>query len=455
MAEVPTRIKNRERVKRRREQIISAATRLFSRKGFHKTTLRNLAEEAGISHGNIYDYIGSKEDILFLIHENSSEKIIERIKQDSDHIKQPLERLRRMIISELNTSYNLRQATLLFYQETKSLPKERRKQLLRIERKRLKQMELVIEECVKAGQSRPLNSRLISNFIKVMTDIWPLKSWDLAGHTTRHQIEKMILDAVFNGFLQPLTAGGQPRSDDISLGKRSILLINSGGLLGDALVSYLLSQGARIVSFQKGQRQSAGGAKPDKGQATGLFHEYTQSGSGSLDPALYRQIIADCGPVDTVITCWEYAEDEKGLPVVSASDIDLDFNRAIALTPHIQQTMVGSESGTIIHIAPSYWVRDTDRNLHASINARIQALTRQMSLDLGPLGIRVNNIIPGYIDGMRPLEKSSENNLPPLDLIPLGRLGRLEDLLETLRFLLSNQSGYLTGQSLNVGGGMT
>ena len=66
---IPTKVKNKKLVEKRREQIVLAAIKLFAQKGFHKTSLRDLAEEAGISHGNFYDYIGTKQDIFFLIHE--------------------------------------------------------------------------------------------------------------------------------------------------------------------------------------------------------------------------------------------------------------------------------------------------------------------------------------------------------------------------------------------------
>ena len=63
--DIPTTVKNKDLVEKRRRQIVLAAIKLFSKKGFHKTTLKELAEEAGLSHGNVYDYVGSKEDIFF------------------------------------------------------------------------------------------------------------------------------------------------------------------------------------------------------------------------------------------------------------------------------------------------------------------------------------------------------------------------------------------------------
>jgi len=69
MSIIPTTIKSKELVEKKREQIVLAAIKLFAKKGFHKATLRELSEVAGISHCNIYDYVSTKEDIFFLLHE--------------------------------------------------------------------------------------------------------------------------------------------------------------------------------------------------------------------------------------------------------------------------------------------------------------------------------------------------------------------------------------------------
>ncbi|MFH2129480.1 MAG: SDR family oxidoreductase [bacterium] len=455
MSDIPTNIKSRKLVEKRREQIIAAATRLFARKGFHKTTLRNLAEEAGISHGNIYDYIGSKEDILFLIHENNSAQIFKALDSDAEHIRDPLEKLRRMIINEINLSFTWREATLLFYQETKSMQKERLRQLSIIERKRLERFEQVIEECMETGKARHVNPRLISNLIKVMVDVWPLKSWDLTGHTTRHQIEKMILDGVFQGFLQPPLSEERQQSDSTSQTEGAILLINSGKLLGEALVPFLLSMGSRVIFYQKDDSQPQLAAASDGNETPGRLHLYTRSQNGPMGPELYRTMVAACGPIDAMVACWEFGSVRTGSSSMDAAEIDLDFSLSVSLMPEMKQTLGGRGSGRVVHIAPSYWSRDVDTMLYTGTRARIQAMTRQMSLDFGPSGIRVNSIVPGFIDGLCPLEKSGGQDPPVLDRIPLGHLGRLEDLLESVGFLLSDRSRYLTGQILNINGGLT
>ena len=65
-----SRVGDADLVERRRAQIVEAATRLVARQGFAKTVVRDIAEEANISVGLVYEYVRSKEDILFLIYEH-------------------------------------------------------------------------------------------------------------------------------------------------------------------------------------------------------------------------------------------------------------------------------------------------------------------------------------------------------------------------------------------------
>ena len=64
---IPTQVKNPDLVERRRRQIADAAVQLFMKKGFHKSTTRQIAQAAGISIGSLYEYFTCKEDILYLV----------------------------------------------------------------------------------------------------------------------------------------------------------------------------------------------------------------------------------------------------------------------------------------------------------------------------------------------------------------------------------------------------
>ncbi|MBW2678755.1 MAG: helix-turn-helix transcriptional regulator, partial [Deltaproteobacteria bacterium] len=65
--DIPTQVKNPALVDRRRRQIVEAAAKLFIAQGFHKTTTRQIARAAGFSIGSLYEYVTSKEDVLYLV----------------------------------------------------------------------------------------------------------------------------------------------------------------------------------------------------------------------------------------------------------------------------------------------------------------------------------------------------------------------------------------------------
>jgi NAD(P)-dependent dehydrogenase (short-subunit alcohol dehydrogenase family) len=93
---------------------------------------------------------------------------------------------------------------------------------------------------------------------------------------------------------------------------------------------------------------------------------------------------------------------------------------------------------------------------YAAAKGGIHALTRQMAVECGPLGIRVNALSPGLI-----VTEAFARRLAPEDVrlteeaYPLGRLGRPEDVAEAALFLASDAAGFVTGVDLPVDGGLT
>jgi NAD(P)-dependent dehydrogenase (short-subunit alcohol dehydrogenase family) len=93
---------------------------------------------------------------------------------------------------------------------------------------------------------------------------------------------------------------------------------------------------------------------------------------------------------------------------------------------------------------------------YAAAKGGIHAMTRQMAVECGPFGIRVNALSPGLI-----VTEAFAARLQPddvaltLEAYPLGRLGRPEDVAEAALFLASDAAGYITGVDLPVDGGLT
>ncbi|RPJ01756.1 MAG: hypothetical protein EHM36_13115 [Deltaproteobacteria bacterium] len=113
----------------------------------------------------------------------------------------PVERLKRLIISELDAMDKYQDLVLIIYQESHAMNREVLLSLLRSERKHVAQYEKLIEEGIRKGLLKPVNVRMMANMIKMLIDTWVIKRWDLKGKVDLHEMKQGIVDTVFNGIL--------------------------------------------------------------------------------------------------------------------------------------------------------------------------------------------------------------------------------------------------------------
>jgi AcrR family transcriptional regulator len=199
---IPTSIKNQSLVEKRREQIFDAVLRLFSEKGYHRTTLREISKATGITLGNLYDYISTKEDILHMIQERATRLVNLAASQKKGGTGHPAEKLRDLIDSELSAMDRFQDLILIIYQESHAMRKDVLYSLLKSERRHLEQFEGLIQEGIRKGIFRPVNARMLSNLIKMLIDSWVIKRWDLNKKITLEQMRQGILDLVFHGIMK-------------------------------------------------------------------------------------------------------------------------------------------------------------------------------------------------------------------------------------------------------------
>jgi NAD(P)-dependent dehydrogenase (short-subunit alcohol dehydrogenase family) len=111
--------------------------------------------------------------------------------------------------------------------------------------------------------------------------------------------------------------------------------------------------------------------------------------------------------------------------------------------------------GAIVNTASGRALAGAANGAHyAASKGGIIALTKSLALDWAAYGIRVNCIIPGLTDTAQPRVEMGDNELYAAGArIPMGRIGRPEDIAAVVAFLLSDDAGYMTGQSVAANGG--
>jgi 3-oxoacyl-[acyl-carrier protein] reductase len=456
MSEIPTTIKNKELVEKRREQIVLAAINLFARKGFHRATLRDLSEEAGISHGNIYDYVGTKEDIFFLLHEFMDQLATDALRRSIENIEDPLGKLRRMVRSEFNLMYQWADAILIIYQECHILDKPLLRELLKRESEHVRIYEIVLQECIKKGLLVDCNTKAVANLIKVMVDAWVLKRWDLRQQVTQLEMEKSILDMVFHGLSSGEGSKSRNKENIGSLEGKVILVVNGGTALGEVISSFLISKGGQLAIYHDGGNGDIGLSASIK-ERSEKVKVYSLREYGHMSPHLFSQIVGDFGPIDIVIQDLGIGNVEMKISdknmLTAGKRLNENLTDAQDLSISIEAEMAKRGSGKIVYLAPWAWDKHSDSLRYETVKAGTIALTQTLANRLASSRINVNCIVPGYIGGVKCLDTASRKTSEVMDHIPMGYIGEMPDIVETAYFLISDSSKYLTGQVLRVAGG--
>lgn len=197
---VPSMVKDPQLVKKRREQMIKGAVRLFIEKGFHRTTTREIAKESGFSIGTLYEYIGSKEDVLYLVCDAIYEEVSDRLTLQLDTNSRGMERLKRAIAAYFQVVNDMQDEVLVMYQEAKSLPKEALPYVLQKEIEMTEMIEKVIQDCVAEGvlELNEAQIKLTAHNILVQGHMWTFRRWSIQKLFTLEQYTTLQIEQLLS-----------------------------------------------------------------------------------------------------------------------------------------------------------------------------------------------------------------------------------------------------------------
>jgi AcrR family transcriptional regulator len=175
--------KNLKLIEKKQKQIVEGASRLFFQKGFHGTSIREIAAESGMSMGQLYHYISSKDDILFLVYKHLQELWYEYLVEVGfEDTEDSLERLLRAVQSTIEFPAKNRKLFQFIFSESKYLDKEHLKVILEMDNRNVSGFfRKLLEEVSKEYPIEcdlDLAARLIT-FITVFIALrgWNLKKW--------------------------------------------------------------------------------------------------------------------------------------------------------------------------------------------------------------------------------------------------------------------------------------
>ncbi len=195
-------------------------------------------------------------------------------------------------------------------------------------------------------------------------------------------------------------------------------------------------------------------------QSFGVKAKGYQSDASKYNQAhqLVEDVLKDFGSIDILINNAGITKDNL-LMRISEEDFDkvieVNLKSVFNLTKAVIKPMMKQRSGSIINMSSVVGVKgNAGQTNYAASKAGILGFTKSVALELGSRNIRCNAVAPGFIE-TEMTAKLDENTVKGWrDAIPLKRGGTPEDVANTCVFLASEMSAYITGQTINVDGGM-
>jgi 3-oxoacyl-[acyl-carrier protein] reductase len=233
------------------------------------------------------------------------------------------------------------------------------------------------------------------------------------------------------------------------LKNRVCLVTGAAQGIGAATVARLAAEGATVIAADlRGE--------PVPGAALSLAMDVTDR--AQVDAAVAR-VLAAHGRIDVLVNNAGITRDARLLKMTEAQfdaviDVNLRgvFHCAQAVAPH----MVERGSGAILNASSVVGLYGNfGQTNYAAAKFGVIGFTKTWARELGPKGVRVNAVAPGFIETPI-LQTIPEKVLAQMrEKVPLGRLGRPEEIAAVYAFLASDDASYLNGAVIEVSGGMT
>lgn len=229
--------------------------------------------------------------------------------------------------------------------------------------------------------------------------------------------------------------------------------------IGKGIAELFAKQGSHIAFTYSSSVESAQALETELA-TYGVKAKGYQSNAANFDESqkLVEDVLAEFGTVDILINNAGITKDNL-LMRISEEDFDkvieVNLKSVFNMTKAVQRTMLKNRKGSIINMSSVVGVKgNAGQSNYAASKAGILGFTKSIALELGSRNIRCNAIAPGFIETEMTAKLNEEVVQGWRDSIPLKRGGSTEDVANACLFLASDMSAYITGQTLNVDGGM-
>ncbi|RDD31603.1 3-oxoacyl-ACP reductase [Prosthecochloris sp. ZM] len=240
-------------------------------------------------------------------------------------------------------------------------------------------------------------------------------------------------------------------------GKTAVITGAARGI-GQAIAIDLAEKGADIVlcDLQEEWLEETAAAVAKTGKK--VICKELDVTSHDAAQSVFQEIATESGSIDILINNAGITRD--GL-LMRMSEADWDSVLAVNLkgtfncTKAVTRTMMKQRSGAIVNIASIIGLMgNAGQANYGASKAGVIAFTKSIAKELSSRNIRVNAVAPGFISSKMTDALSDDVRNAMLEAIPLKRFGEPKDVANVVTFLASDMAGYITGEVINISGGM-
>ena len=236
------------------------------------------------------------------------------------------------------------------------------------------------------------------------------------------------------------------------------IITGSAQGIGLATALRFAAEGARVVVSDIGQQrvdQAVAAIVAQGGQAIGAVVDVTDR--LAID-AMVAKVKATWGRIDVLINNAGITKDAR-LAKMSSAQFDaviaVNLKGVFECTQAVAETMTAQGSGSIVNASSVVGLYGNfGQTNSAATKAGVIGFTKTWARELGPKGVRVNAVCPGFV--LTPILDTVPDAVKQkmIEKVPLGRLGRPEEIAAVYAFLASDDSSYMNGAVLEVSGGI-
>lgn len=241
-------------------------------------------------------------------------------------------------------------------------------------------------------------------------------------------------------------------------GKNAIITGGSRGI-GKGIAEIFAKHGANVAFTYASSVNAARELEQELGGLGVKAKGYQSNAAVFVEcEELIKNVVSDFGSIDILINNAGITKDNL-LMRMSESDFDqvieVNLKSVFNMTKAVQRTMLKQRSGSIVNMSSVVGIKgNAGQANYAASKAGIIGFSKSMALELGSRNIRTNVIAPGFIETEMTGKLDEKTVEGWRDSIPLKRGGTPEDIANACVFLSSDLSSYITGQVIQVNGGM-